>query len=516
MSDLTTSKLIPGATGARNPTFSPDGKWIVFWVGGHVKKVSVSGGEPDIVYTMDDPMQKTAQFWTKENSIIFVHEKHNDLFQIDAIGGTPVKINESDTVSFNLTYPQLLPDGQSILVDFKDKPQSEASLALFNITTGNYTNMIDHYGHAQYVQSGHIINGMNGELLAIPFSLDKTRITGPAVSVVSNVLTKNNGSSFYAISDNGTLIYPQGGRQNSEQYYLVKIDLSGKSEIIQLPVTEIHSPKISPDGLFCAFHSRQETQNIWIFDLEQKTSRRLTDDQSDNIIPLWTLDGKQIVYSSKKSNGPWNLIRMSVDGSEPPDTLLESDNWIGAQSFTPDGLYLIYQQYNKTNEDILVLPLQKSQKSYAYLQSPAGETASTLSPNGKWIAYCSNESGQPQVYVRKYPGPGGFRQVSSEGGIAPVWAPNGNTLYYRSLDSNTLYAIPFQTKPILNIGQPTALLEGSDWIGQRYSQNYDISPDGKYFLMIRGEKQDFWNFIVVYNWFEELREKMAAAGIENR
>ena len=513
MDNLLESKPLPGTDGAQNPSFSADSKWIVFWANGKVKKVSVSGGEPENVYDMNDPLPKTAHFWTEDNKIVFAHEKKNKIFQIEVPGRIPDILNKSDSISVHLAYPQLLPDKRSILFDFKDVLNMEAKLVAFDINTGEYKNLIDHYGHAQYLRSGHIINGMYGELLAIPFSLDETRITGPAVSVIDGVLTKNNGSSFYSISNNGTLIYPQGGSQNSDRNYLEKVEMSGRSEIIQLPVDDILSPRISPDGRYVAFHAIQETRNIWIFDIEQKTSRRLTDDQGDDSYPVWSVDGKEIYFSTLKPDGKWTLVKMSIDGKHRSDILSDSTGFIGARSLSPDGKFLTYEKYMGHNTDIFILPLHDHKEPFPFIQSPYEETASVLSPNGQWIAYCGNESGQIQVYVRKYPGSGGFRQVSTEGGLAPLWAPDGQTLYYRSIDSNRIYAISFETKPYLNIGQPKLILEGSNWFGRWHSTDFDISPDGSYFLLIRGESRDPQKFIIVYNWFEEMKEKMVAAGI---
>jgi serine/threonine protein kinase len=514
--DLLNSIFIQGTENATNPAFSPDGNWIAFYEGGDIKKVSLLGGKPQIILDTGDESNKTYQHWYADNNLIFIQQYHDGVFQISAAGGIPKKLNETDSLSEFFDDPQVLPDGKNILIRRKIKKEEVRKIEVFNLESGEFTPLINSSGHSRYIPNGHIIYGWNGDLWIVPFDVNKLKITGQAVPVVSNVRTKSNGTSLYAVSENGMLVYPQGEsfeKGEAEKGYLEIKQLSGNSEILTFPGGTAGA-SISPDGRFCAFSVQEEKWNLWIYDLKMKISRRLTDNEGSDGGVSWSPDGKTLYFLSTRFNGNINVATMPFDGSKQPELLLEGGKRDEYPMLSPDGKNLVFVMNNNDNDDIFIWPLDGSQKPKPYLQTAKNEGSPAISPDGKWIAYTSDESGLSEVYVGPFPGPAGFRKISVDGGIEPCWAPDGKTLYFRTEKGKKLYQVSFQSGAELKIGSPQLLFENNDWIADAPFRQYDISPNGKFFILIRTNERETKTvqaerrLIVVQNWFEELKTKI--------
>jgi Tol biopolymer transport system component len=247
----------------------------------------------------------------------------------------------------------------------------------------------------------------------------------------------------------------------------------------------------------------------------------LTENQGHDHFPIWSLDGKNIFTSSYRigGNGIHKLTRFSIDGLQQPEVLLETQNNDWPCSITPDGKTMIFRRQNDQGDnDLYMLSLDGSQKFKTFLKTPNNESSPTISPDGRWIAYTSDKSGRYEIYIRPFPGPGGFIQVSIEGGIEPCWAPDGKTIFYSTRRGTKIYKSSFQDKPQLVIGHPQLLFENENWSdfnGERvHYRNYDISPDGKRFIIAQTKTNEKHPFIIVINWLEELKAKMTAAEVK--
>jgi Tol biopolymer transport system component len=338
---------------------------------------------------------------------------------------------------------------------------------------------------------------------------------GAAVPVVEGVLqSPSSGAAQYGFSATGSLVYVPGGIQ-SAQLRLVWISRNGAEQPVAAPAHAYLAPRLSPDGRRVAVGITESQSHIWLYDLSRDTLTRFTFEGNSNQYPAWTPDGKRIAFQSNKE-GVLNLFRQMADGSGSLERLTTSDNTQTANSWSPDGQLLAFHEIDPaTQRDIWVLrmgdPSQGSgqvSKAQPFLRTRFDEAGPRFSPDARWLAYISNESGRYEIYVQPYPGPGGKWQVSTEGGTEPVWNPNGRELFYRSGDK--MMVVDIATQPSFAAGKPRMLFEGQYVPTPATAPNYDVSPDGQRFLMLKPVEQAAGptQINVVLNWFEELKQKV--------
>jgi Tol biopolymer transport system component len=334
------------------------------------------------------------------------------------------------------------------------------------------------------------------------------QVKGTAVPVAENVRESGFGAAQFGLSPQGSLVYvPAPGGVQAAPRKPVWVSRNGAEQSLAAPVRDYYAPRLSPDGRRVAVGidiAEQETQ-IWLYDLFRETLTRLTFEGNSNQYPVWTPDGKRIAFQSNKG-GPPNLFWQLADGSGGLERLTTSEYTQGPASWSPDGQLLAFHEVNPTTQrDIWVLRLG-DRKPQPFLRTKFDEAEPRFSPDGRWLAYVSDESGRYEIYVQPYPGPGGKWQISAEGGNEPVWNPNGRELFYRSGDK--MMAVDIATQSGFTVGKPRMLFQG------RYEQasvpidNYDVSPDGQRFLMIKESEQSATQISVVLNWFEELKQKV--------
>ena len=285
------------------------------------------------------------------------------------------------------------------------------------------------------------------------------------------------------------------------------VDRNGAEQLFTAPIRAYESPRFSPDGQRIAVVTDGQ---IWLYDLSRETLTRFTFDGNTNSRPVWTPDGKRIAFYSTK-DGPLNLFWQLADGSGGLEKLATSDFINVPDSFSPDGQLLAFHEANpKSGEDIIVLRLT-DRKVQPFLRTPFNEADPRFSPDGRWIAYMSDESGRSEIYVQPYPGPGGKWQISTDGGTEPVWNRNGRELFYRN--GNKMMAVEITTQPNFALGNPRVLFEGPYVLATVPISNYDVSPDGRRFLMVKPTEQAQaapTQINVVLNWFEELKRRVPA------
>jgi serine/threonine-protein kinase len=503
--------LIPGTEGGEGPFFSPDGKWIAFYVDGKLKKVSLLGGNPQ---TICEAKFAQGGSWGTDDTIYFADTGKYGLMRVSAAGGDPeqlttaLKVSGDEFSEHSHFWPHALPNGKQVFFTIFRNTQ-DLSIAILDVETGEYESVIDRGMSAKYLPSGHLLYAWAGDLIAVPFDLKKMKPSGAPIPVLEGVTMNRMGLAHFSLSDQGSLAYIQGSLAADESE-IVSVDLDGKVESLPFPPGLYQSPRLSPDGRQLVITKSEPSPNLWIYGLERGTLRRLTDEQSDEYWAIWTPDGMSIVYNSTRSGEPIvNLHIKPSDGSSQGKIFTTGKNHQQPKSWSPDGkLLLLTEGLNPdTGLDILILSLEGEKKPELYLNSRYNEGNAHFSPDGRWIAFASDESGRFEIYVQTYPGPGPITPISTDGGIDLAWAPDGKALYYRDISGDKMMKVSFITEPELHVGKPQILFEDKFQEGYLWGRNFDIFPDGKRFIMLTEREQEIkkTQIHVAINWLEELK-----------
>jgi serine/threonine-protein kinase len=404
-------------------------------------------------------------------------------------------------------WPWVLPGTSYAL--FTNWTGSRFDVEVVNLETKERRRLIENGSNAKYAPTGHLVFLQDEDLMAVPFDAHELEIVGEPIGIVDNVhRDERTGAAFFDFSHAGTLTYvPEAVEPTSEVSGLVlRVDRTGAPSILVSTPRGYQVPRLSPSGgeLLVTITDDVKT-DVWSMDTSRTTTRRLTF-QGNNGTAIWTPDGKRVTFTSDRE-GALNLFWQPLDGSESAERLTSSPNAQFPNSWTRDGTKLAYTELDpEAGFDIWVLSIDGF-KTVPFLQTDGNESAAVFSPDGRFLAYVSDETGTDEVYVRAYPGPGGKWTISSGGGREPVWSRDGSEIYYRSQD--WLVAVPIETEPELQPGKPQNLFEAPfDEAGAPYA-NFDTTPDGTGFTMVRSEEElASTRLIVVVNWFEELRRRV--------
>jgi Tol biopolymer transport system component len=507
---------IPGTEGARAPFLSPDGSWVAFYSNREVKKVSLRGGAPSAICGVQGTTFR-AGYWGPDDAIVYGHCTFG-LVRVSAAGGAPEQFTSVSAIEdeANHVFPQLLPGGESVLFTIWNSPK-DSHIAVRRLDSGEQRIVAEPGTYGRYVPTGHLVYAWDGELLAVPFDLATFETVGLPVRVVDHILMEGNPrAAHFSISDNGSLVYVPGELVRDEGT-LVWVDHTGGVVPLPFPPGGF-GPRVSPDGTQLVVSRPDESgagKHLWAYELDRGVERRLTTERGADYWPIWTPDGRRVVYNSGRERR-MNLYWKPVDGSGPEELLSESEGWLSPYSWSPDGI-LAYQESERPGEgfDIWVLSTEGGGEAHRLFHSENDEVHPAFSPDGRWLAYASNESGRHEVYVRLYPGPGAVTQISNDGGWEPLWSPDGREIYYRRNWGDQVMAVSFvaeSTAP--RVGKPRLLFEGRYEEGLSYGRRYDLAPDGKRFLMIRESEPPPppTQYNVVLNWFEELKRLVPTEG----
>ena len=492
------ARPLPGTRGAAMPFFSPDGRWIGYFTRGKLWKLSLAGGAP--VAICDASQLITGASWGVDDLIIFA-VKGWGLLKVPATGGSP----EPLTTNFegeDHWWPQILPDGKAVV--FTADTESGFLPAIASLETGEY-HVLEELGAgrvARYVKTGHIVYGEGGQLLAVPFDPVRLEVTGTATAVVDGVHTSpTSGLAYFAVSSTGTLAYLPG-RQAEVERQLMLVDRQGVGTPVVDERGNFLSPRFSPDGTKVAVERvvGSKRRTIWVFDLVSGVRNRLTTG-GENGMPIWGPGRDRITFWSD-----FETIQSKMVGADAADELHRSHHPTFPASWTPGGEDLVFVEFHpETRGDIWVLPEDGEAKPW--MATEFAEGYPRLSPDGRWLAYVSNESGRYEVYVQAFPGAGEKTTVSTDGGYEPVWSPDGRELFYR-IGARMMVAL-IQTSPVFRSSRPRELFEGPYLSGREtaaIATTYDVAPDGEHFLMIEGGEEEGGDQLnLVLNWFEELK-----------
>ncbi|MEE8411488.1 MAG: protein kinase [Acidobacteriota bacterium] len=505
---------MPGTEDAATPFFSPDGEWIAFFADDKLKKVPTAGGAP--VTLCDSDGSNRGADWGTDDFIVFSPHYTRPLMRVSGAGGEPTVLTHIDREKGERTHrwPQSVPDEDLVLftVGAMDSPEGydDAYIQAIRPSTGERRTVLERASMARYVPTGHLVFGRDGFLFAVRFDIDTLEVRGKPVPVMEDVMgMRSSGVVHTGFASNGLMTYIAGASQ-TRQVRLVWRDRDGTTEALASPVAGYLNPRISPDRKQIATQvSGASTFDIWTYQIEQETLTRLTF-EGDNVFPVWSPDGRRLAFASVRDNALMSAYVKASDGSGLAELLYSPERFENAgqvvpYGWTPDGRTLIFNFTDENSTNVATFT-KDDEDATIVLETPAAETSPTLSPNGRWMAYTSDESGGFQIYIRTFPGPGGKWQVSTAGGVSPRWSPDGTELFFRW--QKTLYGVTVdESAGGFRASRPEILF---DDLGSS-SSNYDYDVlDSRRFLIVEdvGNGSAPADVTVVVNWLDELERRV--------
>jgi len=495
---------VPGTEGAIQPTISPDGRAVAFVQGipGPLMVASLDGGP---VITLADVAEPRLD-WGHDGYVYFVafvSTEGRAIFRVSATGGEPELVVQG----VNPFWPDALPSGRGVIFTIG---QEENEIAVVDLATGE-TRRIAQGTYARYADTGHLlVVRSDGALLAVPFDEEALKVTGPATPLLEGVRVGAFGGAQLAVSETGTLLYVPGERTSES---LVWVDREGREEEVDPDwQVDFRYVAVSPDGTRLAVSLDDGTgQHIWIQQVEGGPRQKLTFEGVPNSRPAWYPDGRLVLFTSYQTNAP-ALFAKRADGSAPARQILVHESGLGGALVSRDGSWLVFTAMDSEGiPDITGLRLGVDTLPVPLVATQFSETEPALSPDERWLAYVSNESGLPEVYVVPFPNTGDSRWVvSSNGGQEPVWAHSGKEIFFKS-GADSLVAAEVLTSPTFAVVAQRALFATGDHQSDLRHRRYDITPDDQRFVMIRNIPQTVVAEnapVLVLNFFEELKAKV--------
>lgn len=506
----------------REPFVSPDGQWIGFVDGTtSLRKVAITGGPVVMIAGMDGTTRGAT--WLPDETIIFATTASTTgLQRVSAAGGTPMVLTRPnrDQGEVDHLWPESLPGGRAVLftITAVGGTLDAAQIAVLDLQTGARKVLIRGGTHAHYLASGHLMYAAAGTLWAAAFDLARLETRGTAVPVVPEVVTTTFGAVDAVSAANGILAYVAGAGAVGAQGTLVWVDLQGQETPIGAPPRPYVYPRLAPDGRRMTLVLGDQELDVWLWDFVRRTLTRITFDPGVDAQHAWTPDSRRLIFSSDRA-GSRNLYWQAVDGTGTVERLTEGPNEQNMTAVSPDGTRLIFGETRPaTGVDIMQMQIDGDRRVMPLVQTPFTEQNGIVSPDGRWLAYEANDSGQFEIYVRPFPDVNSGRwQVSTGGGTRPLWARNTRELFYVS-PTGALMRVGVEPGPAWAATTPSVLLKEGYFTSAAglFGRSYDVSPDGQRFLLIKSTPSSDQtaasrpSLIIVQNWFEELKARVPA------
>jgi serine/threonine-protein kinase len=509
--DQAQSTLLPGTENGRDPFLSPDGQWIGFFASTQLKKISVHGGIPVILGNLGGTSPIGAS-WSQDGNIIAGKENLSPLARIPAAGGSWQRFTKLGPGDVTHRWPQVLPDGSAVL--FTASPSAagldNSSIQAISTKTGD-VKIVQRGGYyGRYLPSGHLLYLHQGVLFGVGFDPTRLETLGAPVPLLQDVAANSaTGGGQFDFSNTGTFVY-MAGKSAAQSWQVAWLDSSGKMQpLLSMPGRYV-TPRLSPDGKKLSYTDRAD---IYVYDTERETTSRLTiTGQAD--LPIWAPDGKHLAY--RLVGNPDSLFWIRSDGSGEPHEAFHTPNLIVPWSFSPDGRRLAYHEIDPANGfDLWTLPLDLSDPDHPkpgklepFLRTPNDELVPRFSPDGRWIAYRSNESGSNEIYVKPFPAGMGRWQISIGGGSYPFWSNNGRELFYETADNRIMTMNYSVDGGSFVPGKPR--MWSDKQLFYTGSSNLDLAPDGRRFAVLAlpetppGEEGTV-HVTMLFNFFDYLK-----------
>lgn len=503
------ARPIKGSEGAWCPFFSPDGQWVGFQERDdepRLMKIPIGGGVAVPLAEINLPAGAT---WGGNGKIVYTEGIGSGLWRIAADGGTPEQITTPDPDAREMAHgkPQALAGGSIVLYGsvFTPPHTDHSDIHVRSFVSGTTRTIARDVGLACYVPTGHIVYPRKGVFLAVPFDLDTLTTTGREVPITEARMASNSTvPRNYAFSNDGTLVYVPVTAAGNVTRTLVWVDREGNEEPIAAPARPYRSVRISPNGKLLTFDDIDFTY-VWIYDFERGATRRLTFSAASDYRPMWMPDGRRVAFLSARAEET-AIYAKRADGSGSAEHLVSNPDYPFPEAITTDGRTMIYSPAATLSSSVFAATIGSDEEHRVLLDGKFLEHNVRLSPDDKWISYESTETGQFEIYVQSYPDGTAKWQVSTGGGKAAIWNPNGKELFYWGADQ--LMAVDIELEPSFSFGIPKPLFKMPSKIsGDLYTVPYDVAPDGQRFLIIKEGGKAAWatELIVVENWFEELK-----------
>jgi serine/threonine-protein kinase len=495
--DQPEARPLDGTSGAMNIFFSPDSKWIGFVASGKLQKVPLQGGSPIVL--CDGSNFVAGASWGDDDTILFA-ENQRGIYRVPASGGEPELMVAVDPGQF-ATGPRMLPGSRAFLytiggIDY----DVDSQIFVRTLATGEKRTLLHPGTDVRYLETGYLVYMRGGNLLAAPFDLGRLVVVGDPAVVAERVIHDPTGTGLgqFGVSDDGTLVTITGATERR----LVWVDRQGRVDPIPLPKGTYEGLALSPDGRRLAMLVREPSGlDIWVYDLEREVSTKLTLN-GFSWAPIWSPGGDRVVFSQIQPPG---LFSVASDGGSPPERLTTGESQVPT-GYSPDGSVLAFGQMSPTGSDIYLLRTGEPSPT-PFLVNPFDEGAARFSPDGRWIAHESSDSGRREIYVRSFPEGSGRQQISSNGGDQPMWNPRGGELFYR--EGDRMMVVDVETGARFRAGKPRVLFESRSVRGIDGPGRFAVSPDGQSFLLTApSEDAPASRIDVTVNWYQELLEKV--------
>jgi Tol biopolymer transport system component len=502
---------LAGTQGANAPFFSPDGQWVAFSLNGKLQKISVEGGSAITLCDAPAPIGS----WGEDGNIIAALNGVGGLSRIPSAGGPPTPVTELQNGELTHRWPQILPGGKAVLFTASANPTAfdAANIEVMSLADHHRKTLVRGGTFGRYLPSGHLVYVNRGTLFAVPFDVERLEVHGTPAPVLDQVgYNAANGSAQLDFSKSGTLIYRSGG-SGGGLLTIAWLDGTGNAQPLLAKPGAYARPSLSPDGQRLALEvSEGSGSDIWVYDWQRDTMTRLT--FSGNAAgPLWSPDGRYIAFGLGREG---TSVTRS-DGAGKPQPLTKGPPQL-PWSFMPDGKRLAFFELSSgTSWDLWTVPLEsdsaglRAGKPEVFLQTPADERYPSFSPDGRWMAYRSDESGTFQVYVRAFPDKGGKLQISNSGGTDPMWSRNGHELFFETLDNHIMVAA-YAEKGDSFVADKPRVWSDKQIGGSVNARNVDLAPDGKRIVALMPadtpQSQAPQNHVVfLMNFFDEVRRR---------
>jgi serine/threonine-protein kinase len=499
---------LAGTEGAWAPFFSPDGQWVAYFTPPNLKKVPVGGGA---VIPLCNAFMGSGGTWGKDGYIVAALSDSGTLSRVPETGGEPTTLASLAPGNIAYRWPQLLPDGKTVLFTAvtSDGGRDGENVEVMSLRDGRPKMLQRGGAYARYLPSGHLVYLHRGTLFGVSVDLGRLETLGTPVPLLDEVAFESRyGSTQLDFSQTGMLVYRSGGAV-ANLVSVEWLDGNGRSQPLLAKPGEYETPRLSPDGNRMALSL---SGDIWVYELRRETMTRLTPGDGFDTYPVWTPDGRYIAYRSRTG-----ISYIRSDGSGAPQPLTKSEGRHFPTFFTADTKRLAFSEPNRQGvRELWTVPIEtdgtglRSGKPEAALQRMS--SASSTSPDGRWLAYSSDESGTAQVYVQAFPEKDRKLQVSSGGGTSPVFSPKGGDLFFQNLENQIMVASYSVKGGAFTVGNPRL------WSEKRLAnlgavKSYDVAPDGQRIVALvppenPGEQKAKNHVIFLFNFFDELRRKV--------